>query len=52
VELEIEPRVWECKKILKVIEAAGKPMPERLDPTVDFPLIIAYCETCDLGKGT
>jgi hypothetical protein len=44
VKVEIEPRVWEEKKILAALEAEGCPPVKRLDPTVHFPLILRYCE--------
>jgi len=45
VQVEIEGRVWEQKKILKALEAEGCPPVKRLDPGFHFPLILHYCQT-------
>lgn len=45
VYVEIEPRVWEQKKILAALEAEGCPPAERLDPTIHFPFLLRYCES-------
>lgn len=51
MRLEMEPRVWEQKRILRVLKAKGCPTTKRLDPAIHFPLIIAYCEANAPVKG-
>lgn len=41
--VEIEPKVWERKKIMRALEAMGHPAEKRLDPVVCIPLLIDYC---------
>ncbi len=41
-KVEIDAKVWELAKILKVLEAAGSPRTERLDPAIHFPLIMNH----------
>jgi len=45
VQVEIEPRVWEEKKILRVLEAEGSPPAKRIDPALHFPFILRHCES-------
>ncbi|MEN6424444.1 MAG: DUF4056 domain-containing protein [Phycisphaerales bacterium] len=42
LRVEMDPKVWEMRKIRKVLKAAGCPPVERLDPAVHFPLIMDY----------
>jgi hypothetical protein len=50
LKVEMEPKVWEMRKIRKVLEAAGYPHVERLDPAVHFPLIVSHIATCIAGR--
>ncbi len=50
VRVEMEPRVWEMRKIRKVLAAAGCPAVECLDPAVHFPIIISHIATCIAGR--
>ncbi len=44
LHVEMAPKVWEMKKIRKVLAAAGCPDVKRLDPAAHFPLIVAHIE--------
>lgn len=42
--VQIEPRVWEQKKILAALADEGCPPAKRLDPAVHFPFLLRYCQ--------
>jgi len=42
LELEIEPREWEAKKILKVVYPSAYNRPELIIPATHFPIILDY----------
>jgi len=42
VKLEIRPKIWEGKKILKVAYGNGAKRGKRVEPAVHFPRIMSY----------
>ena len=45
LRLEIDPRVWEKGRILRVVYHDGSVSGRRIEPAVHFPLIMAYIVT-------